>query len=105
MNIENKKVLITGGTGFLGANLVHTLVNERNIPPKNIRIFYLENTSTKALEDLPKMDMFPGNILDKQGLQYSWKYLIRTPSEKNSVVSECRGDSKYGRGFERFHFY
>ncbi|MHA1147211.1 MAG: NAD-dependent epimerase/dehydratase family protein [Promethearchaeota archaeon] len=72
-DFSNKKILITGGTGFLGANIAHYLVNERKIQPDNIRIFYLENTSTMALEDLPSLEMFPGNILDKESVNQACK--------------------------------
>lgn len=69
MDLKDKKILITGGTGFLGANIAHHLVKVRNIDPNNIKIFYLENSSTMALEDLPPLDMIPGNILDKRSIE------------------------------------
>ncbi|MHA1730912.1 MAG: NAD-dependent epimerase/dehydratase family protein [Promethearchaeota archaeon] len=59
-----EKVLVTGGTGFLGAALVHELVRE-GVPPTDIRVFYLEGTSTRNLGDLPGVELFPGNILDE----------------------------------------
>lgn len=69
MEIKDQKILITGGTGLLGSNIAHYLIEKRNVPPKKIRIFFLENTSTKALEDLPPLDMVPGDILNKQNLE------------------------------------
>jgi len=69
LNLSQEKILITGGTGFLGSNLAHHLVQKIKVPPQNLRIFYLNDTSTKALEDLPKLDMYPGNILDKESLR------------------------------------
>ena len=73
MELKEKRILITGGTGFLGANLTHHLVKSRGLSPENIRIFYLENTSTIALEDLPTLELIPGNILDKGSIERACK--------------------------------
>lgn len=60
-----EKILITGGTGFLGANLTRHLIAKKQVQPENIRIFYLENTPTNALDGINGLEMRPGNMLNK----------------------------------------
>jgi len=61
--LAGKKILITGGTGHLGSALVHHLVQNLQLTPTNIRIFYLADTPTKSLMDIFDLDLFPGDIL------------------------------------------
>lgn len=64
MNLADERILITGGTGFLGANLAHHLVREAKVPEKSLRVFFLKGGATWSLRDLPRIDLFPGDILD-----------------------------------------
>jgi len=63
MELQDARVLVTGGTGHLGAALIHYLV-EQGLSPSRIRAFYLSNTPTGALDELSGLDLQPGNILD-----------------------------------------
>jgi dihydroflavonol-4-reductase len=62
MDWAGEKVLVLGGSGFLGANIVHCLVTEKGVRPQNIRT--LSNRATHALDDLPGVDQMEGDILD-----------------------------------------
>ncbi len=63
------KIVVLGGTGHLGSSLIHHLVNGLNFNPKDIRVFYLAGSSTGSLNDLDGLDMFPGNILNKDDVE------------------------------------
>jgi dihydroflavonol-4-reductase len=66
---SSDKILIMGGTGHLGSALIHHLVLQRNISPKQIRVFYLPNSPTHSLDDVSDLDLFPGNILNAADVQ------------------------------------
>lgn len=73
MNLSEEKILITGGTGFLGSNIIAHLIKKREIPQESISAFYLENTSTIAVQEWPKVELIPGNILDYKSLESACK--------------------------------
>ncbi len=62
--IENSKVLVTGGAGFIGSNLIETLLNQGN------EIVCLDNFSTGKRENIsaflskPEFKLFEGDIRD-----------------------------------------
>ncbi|GAB4310165.1 MAG: NAD-dependent epimerase/dehydratase family protein [Promethearchaeota archaeon] len=60
-------MLVNGGTGHLGAALVHQLVAS-GVRPSDVRVTYLPGTSTEALRDLPGVELFPANVLDRERL-------------------------------------
>jgi nucleoside-diphosphate-sugar epimerase len=66
---NDKKILVTGGTGHLGSALIHHLVNNLKVPSKNIRTFYLANSPTNGVQDIEGLDMFPGNILHSEEIK------------------------------------
>jgi nucleoside-diphosphate-sugar epimerase len=67
-SLSGKKILILGGTGFLGSALAHHLVNDLRFDPSVIRIFYLKGTPADSLRDLPGVELLPGDILDAKAL-------------------------------------
>lgn len=63
---ENKHVLITGGTGFIGSHLARKFLSAGAI----VHIF--DNLSTGRLENLPRhpnLVLHNGSIMDRQSLQ------------------------------------
>ena len=56
-----KKVLITGGAGFIGLNLIKFLIN------KNWKINVLDNLSNSSLKNLPQnINFIKGDIRNKK---------------------------------------
>ena len=74
MSMTGERILITGGTGFLGANIARHLVDEEKIPQESIRVFYLKGGPTWSLRDLPGIERWPGDI-----------------REPDQVADACRG--------------
>ena len=58
--IENARVLVTGGAGFIGANLVRRLIHE------GARVTVLDDLFTGRLENLPRKgyEFVKGSVCD-----------------------------------------
>jgi nucleoside-diphosphate-sugar epimerase len=85
-SLSGKKILILGGTGFLGSALAHHLINNLRLDPSVIRVFYLAGTRTDSLRDLPGLELFPGDILDakdvrraSEGVEFVFHMAASTP--------------------------
>jgi nucleoside-diphosphate-sugar epimerase len=63
--MQDKKILILGGTGHLGSTLTHHLIQDLHIPAAHIRIFYLAGSPVDALADIEGLDFSPGNVLNE----------------------------------------
>jgi dihydroflavonol-4-reductase len=66
MDWPSEKVLVVGGSGFLGANIVHFLVSEANTPARNIRVF--SDRPSRALDGLPDVEQVKGDILSAESV-------------------------------------
>ncbi len=71
MDWAGEKVLVIGGSGFLGANLIRFLVGEKCVPARNIRSF--SDRASRALNDLLGLDVRSGDILDPAGVAEACK--------------------------------
>jgi dihydroflavonol-4-reductase len=58
------RILVLGGTGHLGSTLVHALVRDEGVRAADIRVFFLRGSPTAHLQDLPGLELVPGEILD-----------------------------------------
>ena len=72
MNIENKKILVTGADGFIGSHLVEALVNRGCF----VRAFVYYNSfssngwlDTVSPDILEKIEIFSGDIRDPNGVR------------------------------------
>lgn len=80
-NLKNKRIFITGGSGFIGSTLVGRLVEENEI-------VVFDNMSRDALSKLPYADhpnlkIIVGNVLDIDG--------VRTAMAGSDLVVHCAG--------------
>ncbi len=71
--MQNKKILILGGTGHLGSNLIHHLVDDKGCTPEDIRVFYRAGTATNALTDIQGLDFFAGDVLNEADVHQAFE--------------------------------
>ncbi len=68
-NFENSKILVVGGAGFVGANLVKNILNET----KNVSIVVVDNLMSSEKENLPndfRVQFLKGSITDDKILTH-----------------------------------
>lgn len=76
MNLENKRILITGADGFIGSHLVQRLLEENC----SLRAFVYYNSfnswgwlDSLSTEQLSKIEIFAGDIRDPNGVRTAMK--------------------------------
>ena len=80
-SIKNKKILILGGTGFLGNNLISSLLND------NLQIYLLARNS-RTRKDLKKYNSNP-NIKIFDWIGTDSKIIEKILKEVNCVINLC----------------
>jgi dihydroflavonol-4-reductase len=91
--LSNVKILILGGSGFLGGALAHHLVRDLRTKLASIRVFYLAGTPTDSLRDLPGIELLPGNILNEED--------VRSAFEGIELVFHMAGSTSFDPGRKR----
>lgn len=65
-DLSSERILVCGGTGFVGQSLIERLVQEK----RKVRIFVYEDCLPPRLQKLEdNIENFPGNILKKESLE------------------------------------
>ncbi len=70
-DIIEAKILVAGGTGFLGSRVVRKLINT-GVKPQNIRVLYYPGSLTSAVDDL-SVELYPLDILDTNSIPQAFK--------------------------------
>lgn len=55
VELKNKKILITGGAGFIGKHVINNLIEKRNVPRENIFVPLIEKYDLRKMEDCQRV--------------------------------------------------
>lgn len=55
IDLKNKKILLTGGEGFLGSHIVENLVNNRSVPRSQITIPRSETCDLRVMDNCKRV--------------------------------------------------
>lgn len=97
-HFKNKKILITGGTGFIGKWLVLTFNQLNKKFKSNIKIFVLTRNKSKFLRNYPEFKkiksvfFIEGNILNFKNKNHDIDYIIHAGSD---LKVEKKDQGKY----------
>ncbi len=81
MDLSNKKILVTGGAGFVGKHLVDELINVEKIPEENIFVPRKKEYDLRKIDDVKRIyDNFCPNIvihlaMHAKGINYNKEHI------------------------------
>ena len=84
--ISNKKILVTGGCGFLGSHIVDELIKEKN------KVVVVDNLSSGRLQNLNKSAIFYSidienlSALEKIFKKYNFNYIFHIAAKINTSI-------------------
>ena len=84
--ISNKKILVTGGCGFLGSHIVDELIKKKN------KVVVVDNLSSGRLQNLNKSAIFYSidienlSALEKIFKKYNFNYIFHMAAKINTSI-------------------
>lgn len=102
---NNKKVLITGGAGFLGSHVTEKLVSERGVSPESIRIPRSRETDLRIWENCVKVVNDVDVVIHLAGRGGGIGYNLAHPAElfyDNAIMGLQLMEASRQQGVEKF---
>lgn len=91
--LNNKKIFITGGTGFIGKWLLESIIFANKIFFLNVNITVLTRNSEKFVLDNPNIandpiiHLFVGDIRDFDFINVKFDFIIHAATEANAILN------------------